>query len=61
MKLLKIRNKNRLQYISESLQKVIQQDKRKRKYSEEDVRKSIERLMGNFPLNLMSLKLRKNR
>ncbi len=30
-------NKNRLQYISESLQKVIQQDKRKQKYSEEDV------------------------
>ncbi len=32
-------NKNRLQYISESLQKVIQQDRRKQKYSEEDVSK----------------------
>jgi len=32
-------NKNRLQYINDSLQKVLHQDKRKRKYSEEEVRK----------------------
>ncbi len=32
-------NKNRLQYINDSLQKIIQQDKQKRKYSEEEVSK----------------------
>lgn len=32
-------DKNRLQYISDSLHKILQQDKQKRKYSGEEVRK----------------------
>ncbi len=41
-------NKNRLQYINDSLQKVLQQDKRKRKYSEAEVSKMYREAYGKF-------------
>lgn len=43
-------NKNRLQYINDSLQKVLHQDKRKRKYSEEEVSKMYREAYGKFPV-----------
>jgi len=43
-------NKNRWQYISDSLQKSLQQDKRKRKFSEEEVRKMYREAYGKSPV-----------
>ncbi len=43
-------DKNRLQYINDSLQKILQQDKRKRKYSEEEVREMYRKAYGKFPV-----------
>jgi len=43
-------NKNRLQYINDSLQKVLQQDRRKRKYSEAEVSKMYHEGYGKFPV-----------
>lgn len=43
-------DKNRLQYINDSLQKVLQQDKRKRKYSEQEVREMYREAYGKFPV-----------
>jgi len=43
-------NKNRWQYINDSLQKSLEQDKRKRKYSEEEVSKMYEDAYGKFPV-----------
>jgi len=42
-------NKNRLQYINDSMQKVLHQDRRKRKYSEEEVRKMYADAYGKHP------------
>ncbi|CAN5715390.1 hypothetical protein BH18ACI1_BH18ACI1_15000 [soil metagenome] len=41
-------SKNRLQYINDSLQKVLHQDKRK--YSEEEVSKMYREAYGKFPV-----------
>ena len=43
-------NKNRLQYINDSLQKVLQQDRRKRKYSEAEVSRMYQEAYGKFPV-----------
>ena len=43
-------NKNRLQYINDSLQKILQQDKRKRKFSEAEVRQMYREAYGKFPV-----------
>ena len=43
-------NKNRLQYINDSLQKSIQQDSRKTKYSEQEVRQMYQNAYGNQPV-----------
>ncbi|MGI8468377.1 MAG: hypothetical protein ACR2N3_07990 [Pyrinomonadaceae bacterium] len=43
-------NKNRLQYINDSLQKSIRQDRRKKKYSEEEVSQMYKEAYGKFPV-----------
>lgn len=43
-------NKNRLQYINDSLQKSIRQDRRSRRYSEEEVGKMYKEAYENFPV-----------
>ena len=43
-------NKNRLQYINDSLQKSIRQDRRKRTYSEEEVRQMYREAYGKYPV-----------
>ena len=43
-------NKDRLQYINNSLRKSLQQDKRKRTLSEEEVRKMYREAYGKFPV-----------
>ena len=43
-------NKNRLQYINDSLQKSIQQDSRKTKYSEAEVRRMYQNAYGKHPV-----------
>ena len=43
-------NKDRLQYINDSLQKVLQQDRRKRKYTDEEVGKMYQEAYGKFPV-----------
>lgn len=43
-------NKNRWQYINDSLRKTLQQDKRKRKFSDEEVRKMYQEAYGKFPV-----------
>jgi len=54
-------NKNRLQYINDSLQKILQQDRRKKNTLKKKSAECIERLTENFPSNPMNLKLKKNR
>lgn len=43
-------NKNRWQYINDSLRKTLHQDKRKRRYSEEEVRKMYQEAYGKSPV-----------
>ena len=43
-------NKDRLQYINDSLRKTLHQDKRKKKYSEEEVSKMYREAYGKFPV-----------
>lgn len=43
-------NKNRLQYINDSLRKVLHQDRRKRKFSEEEVGRMYREAYGKFPV-----------
>ena len=43
-------NKDRLQYINDSLQKILQQDRRKRKYTSEEVGKMYQEAYGKFPV-----------
>ena len=43
-------NKDRLQYINDSLRKTIHQDKKKRKYSEEEVSEMYREAYGKFPV-----------
>lgn len=43
-------NQNRLQYINESLQKSLQKDLRKRKFSEAEVRQMYRDAYGKFPV-----------
>ena len=43
-------NKNRWEYINDSLRKTLQQDKRKRKLSDEEVREMYREAYGKFPV-----------
>lgn len=43
-------NKNRLQYINESLRKSLREDLRKRKLSEEEIGKIYQEAYGEFPV-----------
>ena len=45
-------NIDRLQYINESLQKSLQRDLRKRKLSEEEIRKMYREAYGKYPVQL---------
>lgn len=43
-------NKDRLQYINDSLRKALHQDKRKKKYTEAEVSKIYQEAYGKFPV-----------
>ncbi len=43
-------NKDRLQYINDSLKKTLHQDKKKKKHSEEEVSKMYREAYGKFPV-----------
>ncbi len=43
-------NKDRLQYINDSLRKTLHQDKRKKKYIEEEISKMYQEAYGKFPV-----------
>lgn len=43
-------NKNRLQYISETLRKSLRENSKKRKYSEEEVREMYHKAYGEKPV-----------
>ncbi len=43
-------NKNRLEYITDSLRRIMQQDLRKRRFSEEEVRAMYKEAYGKFPI-----------